>query len=137
VLGAAVLVLAVAIASKFAGAYASARAVKMDHWNAVALGAGLNARGVMEIILAIAGLQLGVLTTAMYTIIVLVAVITSVIAPPVLRFAVHRTAGVSHEELVRELALAGDYSAAAAEIGSLSARRTYGLNLTAAGTAPP
>jgi hypothetical protein len=59
----------------------------------------------------------------MYTIIVLVAVITSVIARPVLRFAVRRTAGVSHEELVRELELAGDDVAAVAESGSLPARR--------------
>lgn len=70
VLGVALLVLTIAIVTKFGGAYVSARCVKMDHWNAVALGAGLNARGVMEIILAIAGLRLGVLTTAMYTIIV-------------------------------------------------------------------
>ncbi|HXL91006.1 MAG TPA: cation:proton antiporter [Streptosporangiaceae bacterium] len=112
-LGAALLVLAVAMASKFAGAYVSARSARVDHWNAVALGAGLNARGVMEVILATAGLQLGVLTTAMYTIIVLVAIITSVIAPPVLRFAVRRAPEVSQEELVRELMLAGKDAAAA------------------------
>lgn len=115
-LGAALLVLVVAIMSKFAGAYISARAARLDHWNAVALGAGLNARGVMEIILAIAGLQLGVLTTAMYTIIVLVAVITSMIAPPVLRFAVQRTAGVTREELIRELDLSGNEVPTAADI---------------------
>jgi len=34
--------------------------------------------------------------------IVLAAVITSVIAPPVLRFAVRHTAGASHEELARD-----------------------------------
>jgi Kef-type K+ transport system membrane component KefB len=113
------LVLAVAIVTKFAGAYLSARSVKIGHWDAVALGAGLNARGVMEIILAIAGLQFGVLTTTMYTIIVLVAVITSVIAPPVLRFAVRRTAAESPEELVRELALTGQDISEAADIGSV------------------
>ena len=52
VAAAALLILAVALASKFVGAYVGARAVRVDHWNAVALGAGLNARGVMEIILA-------------------------------------------------------------------------------------
>jgi Kef-type K+ transport system membrane component KefB len=100
-------VLAVALASKFAGAYVGARSVRVDHWNAVALGAGLNARGVMEIVLATVGLQLGVLTTAMYTIIVLVAIITSVMAPPVLRYAVARTGAVTPEEHARELLMSG------------------------------
>ncbi len=114
VLGAALLVLAVAFASKFAGAYLSARCVRLDHWNAVALGAGLNARGIMEIVLALAGLQLGVLTTAMYTIIVLVAIITSVLAPPVLRFAMRHTAEVTREEQLRELQLTGGETTTAA-----------------------
>lgn len=114
VLGAAVLVLAVALVSKFAGAYLGARSVRLDHWTAVALGAGLNARGVVEVILAIVGLQLGVLTTAMYTIIVLVAIITSVMAPPVLRFAMRHTAGVTPEEDLRELQMIGKDVAAAA-----------------------
>ena len=105
-LWAALLVLVVAVVSKFAGAYVSARGVRLGHWNAVALGAGLNARGVMEIVLATAGLQLGVLSTAMYTIIVLVAIITSVMAPPVLRFAVARIA-VTDEERRREAVLTG------------------------------
>jgi Kef-type K+ transport system membrane component KefB len=103
VAAAALLILAVALISKFVGAYAGARAVRVDHWNAVALGAGLNARGVMEIILATVGLQLGVLTAAMYTVIVLVAIITSVMAPPILRYAVRRTPDASPEEVAREL----------------------------------
>jgi Kef-type K+ transport system membrane component KefB len=110
---AALLVTAVALASKFVGAYAGARVVRVDHWNAVALGAGLNARGVMEIILATVGLQLGVLTSAMYTIIVLVAIITSVMAPPILRYAVGRTPGATPEEVARELLLSGDTAARA------------------------
>lgn len=115
VAAAALLVLAVALASKFAGAYAGARAVRVDHWNAVAVGAGLNARGVMEIILAAVGLQLGVLTTAMYTIIVLVAIITSVMAPPILRYAVRRTPDPTPEEVARELLLSGGTAKRTAE----------------------
>jgi Kef-type K+ transport system membrane component KefB len=115
VAAAALLVLAVAIASKFAGAYVGARVVRVDHWNAVALGAGLNARGVMEIILAAVGLQLGVLTTAMYTIIVLVAIVTSVMAPPILRYAVRRTPDADPGEVARELLLSGDTAKMTAE----------------------
>jgi Kef-type K+ transport system membrane component KefB len=102
VAGAALVVLAVAIVSKFAGAYVSSRGAGLDHWNAVAMGAGLNARGVMEVILAITGLRLGVLNTTMYTIIILVAIITSVMAPPVLRLAA-RHIEVTPEDDEREL----------------------------------
>jgi Kef-type K+ transport system membrane component KefB len=99
---AALVVLAVAIAGKFAGAYVGSRGAGLDHWNAVAMGAGLNARGVMEVILAIVGLRLGVLNTAMYTIIILVAIITSVMAPPLLRVAA-RHIEVTPEDRAREL----------------------------------
>ncbi|AWS44984.1 cation:proton antiporter [Streptosporangium sp. 'caverna'] len=101
VLVAGIVVLAVAIAAKFAGAYLGARIAKRSRWEALALGAGLNSRGVIEVIIAMVGLRLGVLTTASYTVIVLVAVVTSMMAPPLLRFAASRIA-TTEEESVRE-----------------------------------
>ncbi|MCA2218766.1 cation:proton antiporter [Jidongwangia harbinensis] len=85
---AAVGVLAVAVIGKFAGAYLGARLGRLGHWEGVALGAGLNARGVVEIIVASIGLRVGIFSTAAYTIVVLVAVATSIMAPPILRLAV-------------------------------------------------
>jgi Kef-type K+ transport system membrane component KefB len=98
---AAVLVLGIAIVGKFAGAYLGARLGRRTHWEGIALGAGMNARGVVEVIVAATGLRLGVLTTAAYTIIVLVAVVTSLMAPPLLRWSMRH---VEHNEgeLVRE-----------------------------------
>ncbi|MFI6603455.1 cation:proton antiporter [Nonomuraea sp. NPDC050536] len=90
VLGFAVLILAVAIAGKFAGAYLGARTSKLGTWEALALGAGMNARGVVEVIVATVGLRLGVISTEVFTIIILVAVVTSVLAPPILRLAMAR-----------------------------------------------
>ncbi|XVS63004.1 cation:proton antiporter [Actinosynnema sp. CA-299493] len=90
VLLSAAVVLVIAIVGKFVGAYLGARLGKLNHWEGLALGAGLNARGVIEVIVAMVGLRLGVLTTAGYTIIVLVAVVTSLMAPPMLRYAVKR-----------------------------------------------
>jgi Kef-type K+ transport system membrane component KefB len=84
------VVLLVAVVGKFAGAYAGARLSRLGHWEALALGAGMNARGVVEVVVALVGLRLGVLTTATYTIVVLVAIVTSLMAPPVLRLAVSR-----------------------------------------------
>ena len=90
VLLAGVVILAVAVITKFAGAYAGARLSRLGHWQALALGAGLNSRGVVEIIVATVGLQLGLLSQAMFTIIVLVAIATSLMAPPLLRRAAAR-----------------------------------------------
>lgn len=90
VLASALVVLAAAVLGKFAGAYLGARAGRLGHWEALAMGAGLNARGVIEVVIALVGLRLGVLTTEMYTIMVLVAIVTSLMAPPTLRWAVNR-----------------------------------------------
>jgi Kef-type K+ transport system membrane component KefB len=103
---AALVVLFVAILGKFAGAYIGARAARLGHWDGLALGAGLNARGVIEVIVAMVGLRLGILTTEAYTIIVLVAIVTSLMAPPLLRYAVRRIA-VTSEENDREKVLVG------------------------------
>ncbi|MGH3922190.1 MAG: cation:proton antiporter, partial [Pseudonocardiaceae bacterium] len=80
------VVLAIAILGKFVGAYAGAKVSGVGHWEALALGAGMNARGAMEIIVATIGLSLGILTSQMYTIILMVAVMTSLMAPPLLRW---------------------------------------------------
>jgi K+:H+ antiporter len=95
-------VLAVAIVGKFVGAYAGARLSGLGRWEGLALGAGLNARGVIEVIVAMVGLRLGILSVEIYTIIVLVAIVTSVLAPPILRVSMRRVEKTSEEE-IREL----------------------------------
>lgn len=102
VLVSALVILLIAIVGKFAGVYAGARASRLDHWDALALGAGMNARGVIEVIIAMVGLRLGVLTTQTYTIVILVAIVTSVMAPPMLRYAVLRGRPASVEEERRD-----------------------------------
>jgi len=99
VLLAGLIILAVAILGKFAGAYAGARLSRLGNWEALALGAGVNARGVVEVIIAMVGLRLGVLSNAMYTIIVLVAITTSLIAPPILRLTMSRVEYTAEEQL--------------------------------------
>jgi len=94
-------VLLVAIVGKFVGAYAGARLSRIGHWEALALGAGMNARGVIEVIIAMVGLRLGVLSAEVYTIIILVAVVTSLMAPPILRLTMARVEHTA-EELLRE-----------------------------------
>ncbi|WP_245691116.1 cation:proton antiporter [Sinosporangium album] len=99
VLAAAALVLLIAIAGKFAGAYIGGRMSRLTHWESLALGAGMNARGVIEVIVAMVGLRLGVLDTDTYTIIVLVAVVTSLMAPPILRATMRKVEYTADEQL--------------------------------------
>lgn len=87
---AALAILAVAIFGKFAGAYLGARLSKLSRWEGLAIGAGMNARGVVEVVIAMVGLRVGVLNTTTYTSIVLVAIVTSLMAPPLLRIAMAR-----------------------------------------------
>ncbi|MDQ3896023.1 MAG: cation:proton antiporter, partial [Actinomycetota bacterium] len=103
------IVLAIAIVGKFVGAYLGARASRLGHWEALSLGAGMNARGAMEIIVATIGFSRGILTAEMYSIILMVAVVTSLMAPPLLRWTLrHVTPSeeeqqrLEHEERRRE-----------------------------------
>ena len=85
-----VWVLAIACMGKFVGAYIGSWVAGVSHWERLAMGAGMNARGGMGIVVATVGLGLGVLTVEMYSIIVMVAVVTSLMAPPLLRFTLKR-----------------------------------------------
>jgi Kef-type K+ transport system membrane component KefB len=101
VLLAGLAILALAIVGKFIGAYAGARLSGLNKWEGLALGAGLNARGVIEVVVAMVGLRLGILSVEVYTIVILVAIVTSLMAPPILRFAMNRVEQTA-EEQVRE-----------------------------------
>ncbi|MFC5289072.1 cation:proton antiporter [Actinokineospora guangxiensis] len=96
---AAVVLLAVAIIGKFSGAYLGARLGGLTKWEGLALGAGMNSRGVVEVIIAMTGLRLGVLNTATYTMVVLVAIVTSVMTPPLLRYAMKRVVQTEEENI--------------------------------------
>ncbi|MET9340060.1 cation:proton antiporter [Nonomuraea sp. NPDC003804] len=90
VAAAAAAALAIAVLGKLAGGYVGARTSGLSHWESFAIGAGLNSRGLIEVIVATVGLRLGILTPAAYSIIVLIAVTTSLMAPPLLRMALAR-----------------------------------------------
>jgi len=98
VLGWGFVLLAAASAAKFAGAFAGARVARLHALEGFALGAALNARGAVELIVATIGLGAGVLNPASYTIVVLIALATSMMAPPLLRFAARRWHGSEEEQ---------------------------------------
>lgn len=81
----ALAVLVVASASKLAGAYIGARLGGVGRRDGLAIGIGLNARGALGIILATVALSIGVFNERSYTVVVLMALVTSMMVPPLLR----------------------------------------------------
>ncbi len=79
-----ILVLSVACAGKLVGCTLGGIIGGLQWREAFAVATGMNARGGMEIVVALLGLSLGILTPQMYTVIVLVAIATSMITPPLL-----------------------------------------------------
>jgi K+:H+ antiporter len=82
----------VAIASfgKFAGAFAGGQIAGLSARESFALGTGMNARGSTEVIVATIGLSMGALSENLFTMIVAMAVITTMAMPPTLRWALAR-----------------------------------------------
>lgn len=95
------VVLAVAVSAKFAGAYAGARIGRLDHGESMAVAAGMNARGVVGIVAAGIGVRLGLLTDAMYAVVVTVAIATSVATPALMAWSVRRTATADRSPALR------------------------------------
>jgi Kef-type K+ transport system membrane component KefB/nucleotide-binding universal stress UspA family protein len=94
-------VLGVATFGKVVGAYVGARLLSgQPHWNALAYGAGLNARGAIVIIVATLGLSLEILNQEVFTMIVVMAMLTSLAAPFALR-AIQKRIHPEGEELER------------------------------------
>ncbi|MEV6300192.1 cation:proton antiporter [Actinoplanes sp. NPDC051861] len=84
-IGVFLLVTAVAVVGKLGGATVAAR-ISGEPWSrSVAIGVLMNTRGLTEIVILTAGLELGVIGTEMFTIMVLMAIATTVMAPPLLR----------------------------------------------------
>lgn len=92
-----IVVILVASGAKFLGSFIGARVARLSFREGAALGAGLNARGAMEVVIATVGLGLGILNDAAYTVIVLMAMVTSMLAPPTLRLAVRGMVGTEEE----------------------------------------
>jgi len=82
--------IAVATVGKFLGAAVGGRLGGLTWLESTALATGLNARGSTEVIIATIGLSMGVLNSQLYTMIVAMAVVTTIIMPPTLRWVLAR-----------------------------------------------
>lgn len=84
-----VLVL-IASVGKFSGAFTGGLIGGLTSRESLALGCGMNARGSTEVIVATIGLSIGVLSQNLFTMIVAMAVITTMTMPPMLRWSLAR-----------------------------------------------
>jgi Kef-type K+ transport system membrane component KefB len=87
-LGAALIV--VASVGKFSGAFIGGKLGGLNRQESLALACAMNARGSTEVIVASIGLSAGVFSRNLYTLILGMAVVTTMAMPPMLRWALRR-----------------------------------------------
>ena len=80
------IVLAVAIVGKYFGTYIAARVSGIDKREASALGWLMNTRGLTELIVLNIGLNLGVISPLMFTMLVIMALVTTFMTSPLLEW---------------------------------------------------
>lgn len=83
-------IIVVASVGKFLGALVGGRLGGLTGLESLAMATGLNARGSTEVIIASIGLSMGALSNQLYTMIVAMAVVTTMMMPPTLRFMMAR-----------------------------------------------
>lgn len=81
---------AIATFGKLGGAFVGGRVGGLSNRESFALGCAMNARGSTEVIVATIGLTMGALTQTLYSMIVAMAVLTTMAMPPMLRWALRR-----------------------------------------------
>jgi nucleotide-binding universal stress UspA family protein len=80
----------IASLGKFGGAFVGGALGGLSARESLALGCGMNARGSTEVIVASIGLSMGALSQDLFTMIVAMAVVTTMAMPPTLRWALSR-----------------------------------------------
>lgn len=86
-----IVLLATAIAGKFFGSGSGALASKMHKEEAVIVGLAMNGRGAVELVIASIGLQLGIIDDVVFSMLVLVAFVTTMLPPLSLGYYLRRT----------------------------------------------
>ncbi|MEP6946816.1 MAG: cation:proton antiporter [Acidobacteriota bacterium] len=107
----AVAFILIASIGKVGGAFLGGTLSGLGRRASTALAVGMNARGSTEVIVATIGLSLGVLNRDLFTLIVVMAIATTLMTPPLLRWALQRIppTGDEKERLDREEAEAKQF----------------------------
>jgi Kef-type K+ transport system membrane component KefB len=78
------LIIAVAVAGKLGGSFVAARVTGMNPRDAVSIGLLMNSRGLMELVVVNIGLDIGVISPAVFAMMVLMALFTTFMTTPLL-----------------------------------------------------
>ncbi len=113
-------ILVVSIAGKGIACTLAAQLRKVPFRQAVALGSLMNARGLIELILLNIGLQAGIITPTLFSILVLVAIVTTLMATPIFEFVYGRHQKVSQNSQMGSLHVVPDAYGAFTEPGEVS-----------------
>jgi Kef-type K+ transport system membrane component KefB len=90
-------VLVASVVAKFGACYLAARMAGEENRTALGIGALMNARGLMELIIINIGLQKGIIGPALFSMLVLMAVVTTMMATPLFELFYGRRARQSGE----------------------------------------
>jgi Kef-type K+ transport system membrane component KefB len=90
-------VLVASVLAKFGACYVAARLAGEDNRTALGIGALMNSRGLMELIIINIGLQKGIIGPALFSMLVLMAVVTTMMATPLFEAVYGRKARASGE----------------------------------------
>ena len=104
--GLTLVVLAVAVVTKLAGSAVGARRGGCDRREAMAVGAGMIARGEVALVMATLGLSSGLLDETTFTVVVLMTVVTTLLTPLLLKVTAPGKAAVAPHSLPTAIAAA-------------------------------
>lgn len=90
-------ILAASVLAKFGACYAAARVAGEDNRTALGIGALMNARGLMELIIINIGLQKGIIGPTLFSMLVLMAIVTTMMASPLFELVYGRKARATGE----------------------------------------
>lgn len=93
----ALVVLVGSVVAKFGACWAAARLSGQDNRTALGIGALMNSRGLMELIIINIGLQAGVIGPALFSMLVLMAIVTTLMASPLFEIVYGKKARQSGE----------------------------------------
>jgi len=85
--GVALAIVVASVLAKGGACYVAARLTGQDHATALSVGALMNARGLIELIITNIGLQHGVITPALFSVLVLMAIVTTLMTAPLFALA--------------------------------------------------
>ena len=79
------LIIIAACAGKFLGAFGGARVTGMGARDSAVIGVMMNTRGLIEIVLLTVGADLGLIDDRLFTLLALMAIVTTLLTSPLLR----------------------------------------------------